>query len=406
MLKCRVCNTKINNNFLSLGKAPLSNSYLSYENLDKAEIFFPLDLYFCPKCFLVQIVAYEKIENIFSADYAYHSSYSKSWLDHCKKYTNSIIEKFSLNENSFVMEIASNDGYLLQYFKEKNIPCLGVEPAEGVAKVAIEKGITTDITFFNATYSKNLSKKPDLMIAYNVLAHNPKLDDFVKGFKLGLNDTGVITMEFPHLLQLIKNNQFDTIYHEHYSYFSLNSAKYLFEKHDLEIFDVEELETHGGSLRLYIKHKNDLSKKISESVEMLIKKEVEFGLTNSDFYLEFKNKVEKVKRDLLKTLIELKNQNKKIVGYGAPAKGNTLLNYCGIRTDFIEYTVDLNPNKQNKFLPSTNIPIFSPEKIAEDKPDYILILPWNIKEEIIKQLFYVKEWGGKFIVPIPSLEIL
>lgn len=406
MLKCRVCNTKINNTFLSLGKAPLSNSYLSYENLDKAEIFFPLDLYFCPKCFLVQIVAYEKIENIFSADYAYHSSYSKSWLYHCKKYTNFIIEKFSLNESSFVMEIASNDGYLLQYFKEKNIPCLGVEPAKGVAKVAIEKGINTDITFFDIYYAQYLTKKPDLMIANNVLAHNPKLDDFVKGFKLALNDTGVITMEFPHLLQLIKNNQFDTIYHEHYSYFSLNSAKYLFEKHDLEIFDVEELETHGGSLRLYIKHKNDLSKKISESVEILIKKEVEFGLTNSDFYLEFKNKVEKVKRDLLKTLIELKNQNKKIVGYGAPAKGNTLLNYCGIRTDFIEYTVDLNPNKQNKFLPCTNIPIFSPEKIAEDKPDYILILPWNIKEEIIKQLFSAKEWGCKFIVPIPNLEIL
>lgn len=406
MLKCRVCETKINNPFLSLGKSPLSNSYVSYEDLDKAEIFFPLDLYFCPKCFLVQIGAYEKIENIFSADYAYYSSYSKSWLKHCKNYTSSVINRFNLNKNSFVMEIASNDGYLLQYFKEKNIPCLGVEPAEGVAKVAIEKGINTDITFFNEMYSKSLSKKPDLMIANNVLAHNPEVDNFVEGFKLALNNTGVITIEFPHLLQLIKNNQFDTVYHEHYSYFSINAAKYLFEKHDLEIFDVDEIETHGGSLRLYIKHKDDLSKKISDTVNLLINKEVDFGLTDSDFYLEFKNKVESVKRDLLKSLIDLKNQNKKIVGYGAPAKGNTLLNYCGIRTDFIDYTVDLNPNKQNKFLPGTNIPIFSPEQIAKDKPDYILILPWNIKEEIINQLSYVREWNCKFIVPIPQLEIL
>lgn len=408
MLKCRNCSHEIPNYFLSLGNSPLSNSYLSKEALSKYEVFYPLDVYFCDKCYLVQIGEFEKADKIFSEEYAYYSSYSKSWLEHCKKYTENVIERFSLNKSSFVLEIASNDGYLLQYFKEKNIRVLGVEPT-GTAKTAIEKGIETDITFFNTEYAKNLSKKdnlPNLIICNNVLAHNPNINDFVQGLKISLKEDGIITIEFPHLLSLLNENQFDTIYHEHFSYFSLYSSINLFKKYDLEIFDVEELSTHGGSLRLYIKHKEDNSKEISINVSNILKKEDSFGIREISTYNQFNEKVQKVKRDFLKILIKLKEENKKIIGYGAPAKGNTLLNYCGIREDFIDFTVDMSPAKQNKYLPGTHIAINHPDIIKDYKPDYIVILPWNIKDEIIQQLEYTKEWNCKLIIPIPNLEII
>jgi SAM-dependent methyltransferase len=320
-----------------------------------------------------------------------------------------MINRFRFDEKSFVVEVASNDGYLLQYFKEKGIEVLGVEPTSNTAEVAIKKGIPTEIEFFNTEFAKQMleqSRQADLIIGNNVLAHNPQLNDFVEGLKIALNSGGVITMEFPHLLKLIEKNEFDTVYHEHFSYFSFYTVKRLFEKHDLQIFDVDEISTHGGSLRIYAKHKLDTSKKISENIEQLLEKEKVFGLLELDTYTNFSDNVEQTKRNLLKFLIEAKEQYKAIAAYGAPAKGNTLLNYCGIRTDFIEYTVDRNPHKQNCFLPGVNIPVYHPDKIKETKPDYVLILPWNIKDEVLEQMKFVKEWGGKFVVPIPNLQVL
>jgi len=408
MYKCRACETDIEKSFLSLGNSPVSNANIKKEDLNKMEPYYPLELYVCPECKLVQLEEFETAKNIFSSDYAYFSSYSKSWLEHCKNYTEMMINRFGFNENSYVIEIASNDGYLLQYFKEHNIHIHGVEPAVNTAEVAIKKGIPTDITFFNESYALNLrnnGKLPDLIIGNNVLAHNPNLIDFVKGLKLALGKCGIITMEFPHLLKLIEHNEFDTIYHEHYSYFSLYSINKLFLKYGLEIFDVEELLTHGGSLRIYAKHIEDNSKPIKSSVLSLFNKEKLFGLYNLEFYNKFDERVKTSKRNILQFLIKVKNNGKKIIGYGAPAKGNTLLNYCGIRTDFIDYTVDLSPHKQGKYLPGTHIPIFNPNKIKEDKPDYIIILPWNIKDEIIKQLEYTKEWNCKLITLIPEVKI-
>lgn len=408
-INCRLCNSKIEKSFLSLGKSPVSNAYLSKSELSKMEPFYPLDLYVCPECFLVQIEEFEKSQNIFNSNYAYFSSYSESWLEHCKEYVSMMINRFGFNEKSFVVEVASNDGYLLQYFKEKNINVLGVEPTSNTAEIAIKKGIPTQIEFFNTEFAKQMlkqSKQADLIIGNNVLAHNPQLNDFVEGLKVALKSHGVITMEFPHLLKLIEKNEFDTVYHEHYSYFSFYTVKKLFEKHDLEIFDVDELSTHGGSLRIFAKHKLDTSKNISENIYQLIEKEKLFGLQVLETYSNFSNNVEQTKRNLLKFLIDTKEQNKTVAAYGAPAKGNTLLNYCGIRTDFIEYTVDRNPHKQNCFLPGVNIPIYHPDKIKETKPDFILILPWNIKEEVLEQMKFVNDWGGKFVVPIPNLQVL
>lgn len=408
-INCRLCNTKIDEAFLSLGKSPVSNAYLSKSDLNKMEPFYPLDLYVCPDCFLVQLEEFEKSQNIFNSNYAYFSSYSESWLKHCKEYVAMMINRFGFDEKSFVVEVASNDGYLLQYFKEKGINVLGVEPTSNTAEVAIKKGIPTEIEFFNTEFAKQMlerSKQADLIIGNNVLAHNPQLNDFVEGLKIALNSGGVITMEFPHLLKLIEKNEFDTVYHEHYSYFSFYTVQRLFEKHDLEIFDVDEISTHGGSLRIYAKHKLDTSKKISEKIEQLLKKEKLFGLLKLDTYINFSDNVEQTKRNLLKFLMDAKEQNKTVAAYGAPAKGNTLLNYCGIRTDFIEYTVDRNPHKQNCFLPGVNIPVYHPDKIKETKPDYVLILPWNIKDEVLEQMKFVKEWGGKFVVPIPNLQVL
>jgi 2-polyprenyl-3-methyl-5-hydroxy-6-metoxy-1,4-benzoquinol methylase len=409
MLRCRICENEIGEPFLSLGNSPLSNAYLSKDDLKRYEWYYPLDLYVCNYCYLVQLEEFEAPENIFSADYAYFSSYSESWLEHCRRYSESVVKRFALDNRSFVVEIGSNDGYLLQYFKRSEIPVLGIEPAAGAAEEAIKKGIPTEIAFFNTSYAKQTlqnGKQADLLIGNNVLAHNPNLHDFVEGLQITLKPDGVITMEFPHLLRLVEGNQFDTVYHEHFSYFSFRAALTLFAAHDLEVFDVEEIPTHGGSLRIYVKHKNDVSKPRTDRVEKLLEKEAAAGLFNIETYYKFGENVKLTKRLLLHCLIIIKNSGKKVVGYGAPAKGNTLLNYCGIRTDFLDYTVDRSPAKQGKFLPGTHIPIKNPDVIKKDKPDYILILPWNIKEEITRQMSYVRGWGARFIIPIPSVSVL
>jgi len=409
MVRCRLCDNKLGTPFLSLGNSPLSNAFLSKENLNQMEPYYPLDIYVCKKCFLVQLEEFETAKNIFSSDYAYFSSYSESWLQHCKNYTEMMINRFGFNKNSFVIEIASNDGYLLQYFHQRGIPVCGIEPASNTAEVAIKKGIPTNIAFFDTLYASKMKKSgklADLIIGNNVLAHNPNLNDFVEGLKIALKPNGIITMEFPHLLRLIEENQFDTIYHEHFSYFSFYSVQKLFTSHNLELFDVEEISTHGGSLRIYGKHKDDKSKTITNRVGDLLKKEGSFGLLDLKTYYDFGKKVEATKRKLLQFLIQAKNEGKKIVGYGAPAKGNTLLNYCGIRTDFLDYTVDRNLHKQGHYLPGTHIFIDKPERICETKPDYVFILPWNIKDEITQQMSFIREWGGKFVIPIPEVVIL
>ena len=408
MVRCRACRSDLGEPFMSLGNSPLSNSFLSENDLHKMEPFYPLDVYLCRNCYLMQVEEIQTAIDIFSSDYAYFSSYSETWLRHCREYTEMMINRFGFDNNSFVLEVASNDGYLLQYFKQHGIPVLGVEPASNTAEVAIKKGIPTDITFFDTAYAEKMRKSgrlADLIIGNNVVAHNPNLNDFVEGLKLALKSDGVITMEFPHLLKLIEGNQFDTIYHEHFSYFSFYTVRKLFASHDLELFDVEEIPTHGGSLRIYAKHKDYTSKSISDNVKHLLKKEDDAGIFGSAIYTEFSERVKLTKRKLLAFLIQAKDEGKVIVGYGAPAKGNTLLNYCGIRTDFLDYTVDRSPHKQNKYLPGTHIPIKNPDKIKEDKPDYVLILPWNIKDEIVEQMSFIREWGGKFAVPIPEVVV-
>lgn len=408
-MQCRFCNTPLRHLFLSLGASPLSNSYLSVDDLHKMEPYYPLDVYVCENCLLVQLEEFEKAKDIFYTGYAYFSSYSDSWLRHCEHYVDMVVKRFGLNEKKFVVEIASNDGYLLQYFKKYNIPVLGIEPAANTAHAAQEKGIPTEIAFFDQAYAEKMrqnGKQADLIIGNNVLAHNPNLNDFIRGLKTVLRADGLITMEFPHLARLMEETQFDTIYHEHFSYFSFLAVERIFREHGLTIFDVEELPTHGGSLRIYAAHDEDQSKSLSPRVVELKAREISAGYGNVDHYLTFHQKVQSVKRNLLQHLIGLKNEGKKIVGYGAPAKGNTLLNYCGIRTDFLDYTVDRSPHKQNCYLPGSHIPIKHPDQIREDKPDYVLILPWNIKEEIIEQMGYIREWGGRFIVPIPHVHII
>lgn len=405
---CRFCYVELKHTFIDLGMSPLSNSYLNEKQLNLMEAFFPLHAYVCEKCKLVQLEEFETPESIFK-DYAYFSSYSESWLAHAKNYTEMMTERFSLSNESFVVEIASNDGYLLQYFKEKNIPVMGIEPAINVAEMAIKKGIDTQVVFFGIGNAEKLSKeikKADVIVANNVLAHVPNINDFVAGLKIFLADEGVITIEFPHLMELIDKQQFDTIYHEHFSYLSLTTVEKIFNSHGLKIIDVEQLSTHGGSLRVFVCHEGDSSKHITQNISKIKKLEDKMGLNELDVYLQFSDKIKKNKRLLLAFLIELKNENKSIAAYGAPAKGNTLLNYCGIRTDFIDYTVDKSPHKQGLFLPGTHIPIYSPEHINETRPDYILILPWNLEEEIVNQLAYTKEWGCKLIIPIPDPRII
>ena len=405
--ECRFCRNLLNHTFVDLGMSPLSNAYLKLDTINKAEKFYPLHAYVCDNCFLVQLEEFETPDHIFS-DYAYFSSYSETWLRHAENYTELMTQRFSLNANSQVIEIASNDGYLLQYFQKQNIPVLGIEPAANVAKVAEEKGIPSLVKFFGVSTAQELVAQgiqADLLLGNNVLAHVPDLNDFVAGMKIVLKPDGILTMEFPHVLQLILQNQFDTIYHEHFSYFSFLTVEKVFATHGLTLFDVEELPTHGGSLRIYGQH-NDGKKPISDRVSLLKSKEIEAGLDQRSTYLGFGEQVKATKRHLLSFLIDIKNQGKSVVGYGAPAKGNTLLNYCGIRTDLLDYTVDRSPYKQGLFLPGTHIPIYHPDKIIETKPDYLLILPWNIKDEIIEQMSHIREWGGKFVVPIPEVEVI
>ncbi len=407
-LNCRFCNEPVTNIFVDLGISPLSNAFLKKEMLNGVEKKFPLCVYVCDNCFLVQLPEFEKPENIFK-NYAYFSSYSSTWLEHAENYVNMIIKKFNFNEKSTVIEIASNDGYLLQFFKKKNIPILGIEPAVNVAKVAKEKGIPTITKFFGVNTANELKKEnklSDLIIGNNVLAHVPNLNDFVKGLKILLKSTGIITLEFPHILQLIEKNQFDTIYHEHFSYLSLSTVKQIFEFHNIIIFDVEEIPTHGGSLRIYAKHKINKNFEIKNSVNDLLEKEKEFGLLNLSFYLEFSRKVELVKKELIEFFNNTKQNGKKIVCYGAAAKGNTLLNYCGIGKENIEYVVDINSYKQGLYLPGSHLHIKKPEEIKKDKPDFILILPWNIKEEIMKDMSFIHDWNGKFVIPIPKVMII
>lgn len=405
--KCLFCGRGLQHTFVDLGMSPPCESYRSPKQVNEMEPFYPLHAYVCEECLLVQLQEYISPENIFS-DYAYFSSYSDSWLRHAKNYVDMAVERFQLNQDSQVIEIASNDGYLLQYFVAKGIPTLGIEPAANIAEVAIKKGILTVVKFFGVETAQEQvtkGKQADLLLGNNVLAHTPYLNDFVKGMKIILKPQGIITMEFPHLMRLIEENQFDTIYHEHFSYFSFITVEKIFAHHGLTIFDIEELSTHGGSLRIYARHTEDASKPVSHQVVELKTREEAAGFTQLEYYFTFGEKVKETKRKLLDFLIKAKREGKSIAGYGAPGKGNTLLNYCGIRTDFLDYTVDRSPYKQGQFLPGTHIPIFHPDKIQETKPDYVLILPWNLKDEIIAQMSFIRDWGGKFVVPIPEVQV-
>ncbi|MBK5284697.1 MAG: class I SAM-dependent methyltransferase [Bacteroidia bacterium] len=408
-MNCRFCYAPLSHVFVDLKEAPPSNSFLLKEDLQKAETWYPLKLFVCDNCFLVQIAEYKKAKEIFNVGYVYFSSYSTTWLAHAKRYTEMMQERFGLNSQSLVIEIASNDGYLLQYFNERNIPVLGIEPTLSTAKVASEKGIETINDFFGTALAERLSfenRKADLLLGNNVLAHVPDLNDFVKGMKVILKQNGVITMEFPHLVQLIQHNQFDTIYHEHFSYFSFTTVNSVFEKHGLTIFDVEEISTHGGSLRIYAKHNADELNNISKNVNSMLEKEKSADVNRLTFYEGFQIKVDKIKTDVLTFLNEKNIQNKKIAAYGAAAKGNTLLNYCGIKNDLISFVADASPHKQGKFLPGSHIPVVNEQEIMTSRPDFILVLPWNIKEEIMQQLNYVRQWNCKFVIAVPSLQIL
>jgi hypothetical protein len=405
---CRFCGASLEHTFVDLGMSPLCESYLSTNQLNQMESFYPLHVYVCDNCFLVQLQEYVSAEHIFS-EYAYFSSYSESWLQHAKTYTEMVIDRFRLGSKSQVMEIASNDGYLLRNFVDRGIPAVGIEPAANVAHAAITNGIPTLVEFFGTTAARELRSKwgqADLIIGNNVLAQVPDLNDFVAGIKTALKPRGVITLEFPHLMKLIEENQFDTIYHEHFSYFSYTAAERILAAHRLTIFDVEELPTHGGSLRVYARHMADASKPVSERAETLRACEQAAGVTHLQYYFSFADKVKETKRKLLDFLIGAKRAGKSIVGYGAAGKGNTLLNYCGIRTDFLDYVVDRNPYKQGKFLPGTHIPIYHPDRIRQTKPNYLYIGPWNLKDEIMGQETYIREWGGRFVVPIPEVRVL
>jgi len=388
--------------------SPLCETYIEPHQLDQAEIFYPLKAFVCEHCFLVQVPECVAPEHIYD-DYPYFSSYSDSWTEHARRYCDSMLDRFGLRPDSLVMEVASNDGYLLQHFVKQNIPCLGIEPATNVAKVAIERGIETVSRFFGKALANELVEqfpKPDLLIGNNVLAHVPDLNDFIAGMKILLKPSGVITMEFPHLLRLMQEKQFDTIYHEHFSYLSFLVAERAFARHGLTIFDVEVLSTHGGSLRIFARHTENAALAVEDGVGQLRQQELIFGIDKLETYVEFEQGVFESKRKLLEFLIAAKRAGKQVVGYGAPGKGNTLLNYCGIRTDFIDYTVDRSPHKQGHFTPGTHIPILHPDQIFQTRPDYVLILPWNLTEEITQQMAAIKDWGGQFVVPIPEVKVL
>ncbi len=404
---CRFCGAPLEHVFADLGSSPMANSYISPERVGAMEPFYPLCAFVCDRCFLVQLEEFETPELIFS-DYAYFSSYSASWLEHCRRYTEQMAELLGLDERSRVVEIASNDGYLLQYFDQLEIPVLGVEPAANVAEVAIGKGIPTLVDFFGRRVARSLAaeSRADLLLGNNVLAHVPDLNDFVAGMKILLATGGTITMEFPHLMRLVEGKQWDTIYHEHFSYFSFLTASRVFAAHGLRLFDVEELPTHGGSLRVYGAHHGDSSKPDTPRALEMREREREAGYEQLQTYTRFGAHVEADKRRILQFLIGLKSEGRRVVGYGAPAKGNTLLNYCGVRLDFLDYTVDLSPHKQGRFLPGSHIPIRPPQAIREDHPDVVMILPWNLKDEIAEQLSFIGEWGGRFAARTPDLALL
>jgi len=405
---CRFCGTSLRHTFVDLGMSPLANTYVTPAQLNQMEPFYPLHVYVCERCFLVQLEEFASPEQIFT-DYAYFASYSDTWLRHAQLYVEMAIARFGLDVHSQVVEIASNDGYLLQYFIAKGIPVLGIEPAANVAETAIQKGIPTRVAFFGEDLARRMvaeGLQADLIVGNNVLAHVPKLNDFVRGLKLLLKPHGVITLEFPHLLCLMAENQFDTIYHEHFSYFSFSTVEQIFAGHGLTLFDVEELPTHGGSLRIYAGHAENAGNTLAPRVTHLKAREEATGLTYLDSYLAYAERVKATKRKLLSFLMAAKGEGKCIVGYGAAAKGNTLLNYCGIRSDFIDYTVDRSPHKQGRFLPGTHLPIYPPDKIKETRPDYLLILPWNLVHEITEQMGYIREWGGQFVVPIPEVRVI
>jgi len=405
---CLFCKAPLRHTFVDLGMSPLCESYRTVEQLNQMEPFYPLHAKVCSECFLVQLEQYVSAAHIFT-EYAYFSSFSDSWLRHCSNYVDMISSHLRLGSEKLVVELASNDGYLLQYFVKKGIPVLGVEPAANVARAAEEKGVPTLVRFFGCKTALEMvanGQMADLVIGNNVLAQVPDINDFVGGIRLILNPRGVATLEFPHLMRLMEENQYDTIYHEHFSYFSLIAVEKIFGAHGLILFDVDEIPTHGGSLRIYLRHFEDTSKPVTSAVTHLRERELAGSLNGLAAYTIFSEQVMESKRKLLELLIRLRREGKRIAGYGAPGKGNTLLNYCGIRTDFIEFTVDRNPYKQGRFLPGTDIPIYPVDQISDRRPDYILILPWNLKDEIVAQLDYAREWGAKFIVPIPQAQVL
>jgi SAM-dependent methyltransferase len=406
---CRFCGERLQTSFVNLGMSPLCQTHIEPHQLNHMEPFYPLHAWVCHKCFLVQLEEYVAPANIFSAEYAYFSSYSDSWVEHARRYADMMRERFGLSGRSLVMEIASNDGYLLQHFVAAGVPVLGIEPAANCAKAAQERGVRSEVCFHGTANAEKIVAKygqADLVLGNNVLAHVPDLNDFVAGMRRLLKPNGVITMEFPHLLRLMEQNQFDTIYHEHFSYFSFYTVEQVFAAHQLTLFDVEELPTHGGSIRIFARHTGDASKPVGDRVRELRQREIGLGFDRLDTYRSFGEQVKATKRELLSFLIGLKDKGKSIAGYGAPGKGNTLLNYCGIGPDFLDYTVDRSPHKQGRYTPGMHIPILPPEQIRKTKPDYVFILPWNLKDEITAQMSFIREWGGQFIVPIPRPRIL
>lgn len=408
-MKCRFCNTELKNQFIDLGEAPPSNAYLSEKQLNEPEAFYPLKVFVCDRCWLVQIDEFKRHDEMFSNDYAYFSSFSTSWLEHCESYVQMITERLALDSDSKIIEIASNDGYLLQYFAQRKIPCLGVEPTAGTAEAARLRGVETIESFFGRRFAERLVDDQggaDLLLGNNVLAHVPDINDFVEGLRIALKETGTITMEFPHLLNLIRYNQFDTVYHEHFSYLSLGVVERIFSAHGLVVYDVEELPTHGGSIRVYARHElNDLLPAKS-SVGRMRKYEEEFGLLDIKLYETFQQKADKVKNDFLRFLLDEQKAGKSVVAYGAAAKGNTLLNYSGIKNnDLIEFAVDKSPHKLGLYLPGSHIPVVDESRLRAAQPDIVLILPWNLRDEIAAQLSYIKDWGGQFVVAVPELEL-
>jgi len=404
---CRFCGKVLQHVFIDLGMSPMANSYLKSYQLSQMEPFYPLRAHVCDRCFLVQLDQFESPDQIFS-DYAYFSSYSEMFLRHAKAYVDMVVDRFKLGTQSYVVEIASNDGYLLKNFVARGIPVMGIEPAKNVAEVAIKNGVATLVKFFGSQTAQELvghGRQPDLIIGNNVLAHVPDLNDFVQGLKILLGPRSVVTMEFPHLMRLMADNQFDTIYHEHFSYFSLSTVEKVFARHGLAVFDVEEISTHGGSLRIYACHGEDQSKAPSARLADLKRREEEHGFHRIETYLSFSEGVAETKRALLSFLIDAKRSRKSVVAYGAAAKASTLLNYCGVRTDFVDYLVDRSPHKQGHFLPGVHIPIYDPEHIRLTRPDYVLIMPWNLRDEIMNQMSFIREWGGQFVVPIPNVQV-